>query len=268
MLGADVGTSLMSVVFSFDLSWLSPLLIFTGVVLFLTRESPKAGRFGRILIGLGLMLLALQLVVAATEAADRRSPAVQVHLRLADQRRAARNTGRRRALDARVFEPGGRAADRDAGRVERGPLESRWAWCSAPTWAAACWRCSPRALGAVEVRQVTAGQLRVQAARRAAIARALRRPVARGCARSISRRRPAGRAVPPAASTWSIALGFIGFTEWIALARRTAAAEPEPDAMVRRSRTTSILRRWRRRRWRSRAPRARRCTRPTWSRPC
>jgi phosphate:Na+ symporter len=30
MLGADVGTSLMSVVFSFDLSWLSPLLIFVG----------------------------------------------------------------------------------------------------------------------------------------------------------------------------------------------------------------------------------------------
>ena len=21
------------------------------------------------------------------------------------------------------------------------PLESRWAWCWAPTWAAACWRC-------------------------------------------------------------------------------------------------------------------------------
>ena len=28
MLGADVGSSLMAVVFSFDLSWLSPLLIF------------------------------------------------------------------------------------------------------------------------------------------------------------------------------------------------------------------------------------------------
>jgi phosphate:Na+ symporter len=28
MLGADIGTSLMTVVFSFDLSWLSPLLIF------------------------------------------------------------------------------------------------------------------------------------------------------------------------------------------------------------------------------------------------
>jgi phosphate:Na+ symporter len=67
MLGADVGTSLMTVVFSFDLSWLSPLFIFVGVVLFLSRESHPVGRVGRILIGLGLMLLALRLISASTE---------------------------------------------------------------------------------------------------------------------------------------------------------------------------------------------------------
>ena len=67
MLGADVGTSLMAVVFSFDLSWLSPLFIFLGVVLFLSRESHPVGRVGRILIGLGLMLLALRLIAASTE---------------------------------------------------------------------------------------------------------------------------------------------------------------------------------------------------------
>ena len=66
MLGADVGTALMAVVFSFDLSWLSPLLIFTGVVLFVARQSSAAGRVGRVLIGLGLITLALQLIVAAT----------------------------------------------------------------------------------------------------------------------------------------------------------------------------------------------------------
>ena len=38
MLGADVGTSLMVMLFSLDLSWLSPFLIFVGVVLFLMRE--------------------------------------------------------------------------------------------------------------------------------------------------------------------------------------------------------------------------------------
>ena len=67
MLGADIGTSLMAVVFSRDLSWLSPLFIFIGVVLFIARQSTTVGRVGRVLIGLGLMLLALSLVsVSAT----------------------------------------------------------------------------------------------------------------------------------------------------------------------------------------------------------
>ena len=67
MLGADVGTSLMAVVFSFDLSWLSPLLIFVGVVMFISRQNSAAGRIGRVLIGLGLITLALALIVAATK---------------------------------------------------------------------------------------------------------------------------------------------------------------------------------------------------------
>jgi phosphate:Na+ symporter len=62
MLGADIGTSLMAVVFSRDLSWLSPLFILVGVVLFILRQSTTLGRVGRVLIGLGLMLLALKLV--------------------------------------------------------------------------------------------------------------------------------------------------------------------------------------------------------------
>ncbi|MCE9661353.1 MAG: Na/Pi cotransporter family protein [Burkholderiales bacterium] len=66
MLGADVGTSLMAVVFSLDLSWLSPLLIFVGVVVFISRQNSGVGAFGRVLIGLGLITLALQLIVAAT----------------------------------------------------------------------------------------------------------------------------------------------------------------------------------------------------------
>src|SRR6478736_2924871 len=66
MRGADIGTALMSVLFSVDLSWLSPLFIFVGVVLYISRQATPAGRFGRILIGLGLMLLALQMVVEAT----------------------------------------------------------------------------------------------------------------------------------------------------------------------------------------------------------
>ncbi|MFT4241532.1 MAG: Na/Pi cotransporter family protein [Acidovorax sp.] len=66
MRGADVGTALMSVLFSFDLSWLSPLFIFVGVVLFISRQATTAGHLGHALIGLGLMLLALEMVVQAS----------------------------------------------------------------------------------------------------------------------------------------------------------------------------------------------------------
>ncbi|MGE3349602.1 MAG: Na/Pi cotransporter family protein [Ramlibacter sp.] len=79
MLGADVGTSLMAVVFSFDLSWLSPLFIFVGVVLFISRQSSSVGRFGRVLIGLGLMLLALRLVTESTTVLTQ-APAVKALL--------------------------------------------------------------------------------------------------------------------------------------------------------------------------------------------
>lgn len=67
MLGADVGTALMAVVLSFDLSWLSPLLIFSGVVMFISREKTTVGRLGRVAIGLGLITLALQLIVETTK---------------------------------------------------------------------------------------------------------------------------------------------------------------------------------------------------------
>ncbi|WP_293996347.1 Na/Pi cotransporter family protein [Sphaerotilus sp.] len=66
MLGADVGTSVMALVYSFDLSWLSPALIFCGVVLHLSREKTSTGRVGQIAIGLGLITLALQLIVEST----------------------------------------------------------------------------------------------------------------------------------------------------------------------------------------------------------
>lgn len=73
MLGADVGTALMARVLTFDLSWLSPLLIFVGVIFFLSRRQTRAGQLGRVGIGLGLMLLALELIVAAA------TPITQAH---------------------------------------------------------------------------------------------------------------------------------------------------------------------------------------------
>ncbi len=67
MLGADVGTALMARVLTLELSWLSPLLIFLGVILFLSRKQTRVGQFGRVQIGVGLILLALQLIVAAAQ---------------------------------------------------------------------------------------------------------------------------------------------------------------------------------------------------------
>jgi phosphate:Na+ symporter len=67
MLGADVGTSLVTVILSFDLSWLAPLLIFVGVVLFLSRQAEPIGQFGRVLIGLGLITFALHWISVAVK---------------------------------------------------------------------------------------------------------------------------------------------------------------------------------------------------------
>jgi len=73
MLGADVGTALVVQVFSLDLSWLSPLLIVVGVAVFIGCQNKPASRLGRIAIGLGLIILALQHIMHAarplTEAA-------------------------------------------------------------------------------------------------------------------------------------------------------------------------------------------------------
>jgi len=66
MLGADLGSTLVVQALSFDISALSPGLILVGVVSFLAGRSAQWRHVGRVLIGLGLMLMALSLVVAAS----------------------------------------------------------------------------------------------------------------------------------------------------------------------------------------------------------
>ena len=62
VLGADVGSSLIAQVFSVKAVWLSPALLLVGVVLFRSDRSPQLRNLGRAGIGLGLMILALQLI--------------------------------------------------------------------------------------------------------------------------------------------------------------------------------------------------------------
>ncbi|MET4805162.1 Na/Pi cotransporter family protein [Limibacillus sp. MBR-115] len=68
MLGADVGSTLVAQVFSFDLKSLSPLLIVAGVTAFLSSERALIRQLGRAGVGLGLMLLSLKLIVGSSAA--------------------------------------------------------------------------------------------------------------------------------------------------------------------------------------------------------
>jgi phosphate:Na+ symporter len=59
MLGANVGTTLIVQVLSFDVVIISPALILIGMVMFRKDSRTQAHDLGRVFIGLGLMLLAL-----------------------------------------------------------------------------------------------------------------------------------------------------------------------------------------------------------------
>lgn len=67
MLGADVGTTLIAQLLSFDLGFLSPLLLVIGVVMHKTLKRTVHRQIGRALVGLGLMLLALSIIVHTSE---------------------------------------------------------------------------------------------------------------------------------------------------------------------------------------------------------
>lgn len=60
MLGADVGTTIVAQVLSFDLSWLAPMIIFAGSLIYsFNQKSGQMRHVGKLLVGLGLMLFAL-----------------------------------------------------------------------------------------------------------------------------------------------------------------------------------------------------------------
>lgn len=62
MLGANVGTTLIVQVLSFDISLIFPVLIFVGYIAFRRGSSSRTRDLGRVTIGLGLMLLSLHLL--------------------------------------------------------------------------------------------------------------------------------------------------------------------------------------------------------------
>jgi phosphate:Na+ symporter len=67
MLGADIGTSVAAQIFSLDVKWLWTVLVGSGVIVFMSSGNDKMRGIGRILLGLGMMLLALTHVQIAAE---------------------------------------------------------------------------------------------------------------------------------------------------------------------------------------------------------
>ena len=66
LLGADVGSALVVRILSFDFSWLVPVLLFAGGVLFLKFESRTVRQIGRILLGVAFVLMSLAMIGEAT----------------------------------------------------------------------------------------------------------------------------------------------------------------------------------------------------------
>lgn len=85
MLGANVGTTLIVQVLSFDASALSPLLIITGFITFKRSKQTLIKDLGRVAIGLGLMLLSLSLLVDSLVPVQNSATAQQLFNAMADE---------------------------------------------------------------------------------------------------------------------------------------------------------------------------------------
>ena len=64
MLGADLGSALVIQFLSLDIHWLAPLLLVVGGLMFLKSEAPLLRQLGRAVIGVALILIALDLIRA------------------------------------------------------------------------------------------------------------------------------------------------------------------------------------------------------------
>lgn len=65
--GAEIGSALVVKLLSFDLSLLVPICLAAGTAIFLATVRREWRQFGRILVGIGLLLLSLQLIGQASE---------------------------------------------------------------------------------------------------------------------------------------------------------------------------------------------------------
>jgi len=67
MLGADLGSAIVARILSFDLQWLIPVCLFLGGILHLKMRNATAQEIGRMVLGIGFILLSLNMVGGATQ---------------------------------------------------------------------------------------------------------------------------------------------------------------------------------------------------------
>lgn len=65
--GAEIGSALVIKILTFDLSLLVPICLAAGTAMFLATERRSWQQFGRILVGIGLLVLSLEMVGQASE---------------------------------------------------------------------------------------------------------------------------------------------------------------------------------------------------------
>lgn len=65
--GAEIGSALVVKLLSFDLSLLVPICLAAGTVMFMATERRDWRQFGRILVGIGLLILSLEMIGEASE---------------------------------------------------------------------------------------------------------------------------------------------------------------------------------------------------------
>ncbi len=84
-LGANVGTTLIVQVLTFDIAAVAPILVLIGLITFKRGAKTRVRDLGRVAIGLGLLLLALHLIVGVIEPVEQGAALRQIFALLAGE---------------------------------------------------------------------------------------------------------------------------------------------------------------------------------------
>ena len=67
LLGADVGSTIMVQILTFDVKWFSPIAFLAGYIIFVRGKDTRTSELGRAFMGIGLIILALQMMSATMQ---------------------------------------------------------------------------------------------------------------------------------------------------------------------------------------------------------